>query len=113
MTVKLNEPSGALIPGSPVQIKVITEASEEGVVLPTQAVQQDDSGKFVWIRDQAGTAQKKPVALGLEGVLQVEIKSGLEAEQTVLLPNPNTPLSVGQSVEVMEEGTGMPDEGEI
>ncbi|OCR01021.1 efflux transporter periplasmic adaptor subunit [Oscillatoriales cyanobacterium USR001] len=94
-TVKLDTPSRTLIPGSQVNVEIILQQRQKVVVLNTEVVVRSESKPFVWIRDSQGKAQKKPVTLGLEGLTQVEITSGLRAGDRVVIPPPEPPLEPG------------------
>ncbi len=49
----------------------------------------------MWVRDAEGKAQKKPITLGLEGLTTVEVSKGLQAEDQVLIPSPDSVLKPG------------------
>jgi HlyD family secretion protein len=99
-TVKLDPQSDRLIPGSPVNVDIILERRQDVVAIDTEAVQQSDLEPFVWVLDGQGKAQKRNVALGLEGLTNVEITSGLRPGDKVLLPPPDTELKSGMLVRV-------------
>lgn len=101
--VQLDKPTGTLIPGSQVSVEIVLKQRQKVVVLGTEAIDRSESKPFVWIEDAEGRAQKRPVTLGLEGLTQVEITSGLRQGDKVLLPPPDTPLQPGTPVKVKEE----------
>ncbi len=94
-TIQLDQPTRTLIPGSAVSVEIILEERNNVVVINTELIQREGTSNFVWILDSENTAQKQPVTLGLEGLIQVEITSGLEAGDTVISPPPETPLEPG------------------
>ena len=96
--VLLDKPTGTLIPGSPVSVEIVLKQRQKVVVLGTEAIDRSESKPFVWIEDAQGKAQKRPVTLGLEGLTQVEITSGLRQGDKVLLPPPDSPLQPGTPV---------------
>lgn len=100
--VKLNQPTGTLIPGSQVNVEIVVQQRQNVVVLNTEAVQRSQSKPFVWVKDAQGRAQKQPVTLGLEGVTQVEIKAGLRPGQNVVLPPTEPPLQPGTPLKELE-----------
>ncbi|NEP00289.1 MAG: efflux RND transporter periplasmic adaptor subunit [Symploca sp. SIO2E9] len=102
-TVLLDQPTGILIPGSQVNVEIILERKQDVVALSTEAIVHSSSKPFVWVRDEDGNAQKKPVSLGLEGLTTVEITSGVEAGEQVLLPPPESPLEPGIPVISQED----------
>ena len=97
-TVLLDEPSGILIPGSQVSVEIVLQQQEDVVTLPVQAIQRLGKKSFVWVKDNQGLAQKRDVTLGLEGFSTVEVTSGLNPGEEVLLPLPDSPLQPGMPV---------------
>ncbi|MGC9524922.1 MAG: efflux RND transporter periplasmic adaptor subunit [Limnospira sp.] len=97
-TIKLDRPTGSLIPGSPVSVEIVLDSREAVIVLNTELIQRDEESPYVWVLDADDRAQKRPVTLGLEGLLQVEVKSGLSPGDRVISPSPDAPLKPGMSV---------------
>lgn len=97
-TVLLDKPSGILIPGSQVSVEIVLQQQEDVVTLPVQAIGRSGNKSFVWVKDDRGLAQKRDVTLGLEGLSTVEVTSGLNPGEEVLLPPPDSPLSPGMPV---------------
>lgn len=96
--IQLDTPSRTLIPGSLVSVEIIIQRVSNVIVLPIEAIQNQGEYPFVWVRNSENKAQKKPVKLGLEGLTSLEIKSGLQIGQEILLPPPEPPLEEGMSV---------------
>lgn len=96
--VQLDEPTGTLIPGSQVSVEIIQEQRQNVVTIDPSAIERSESQPFVWIRDDYGKAQKRPVTLGLEGATNVEVRYGLRPDEQVILPPPETPLKPGTPV---------------
>ena len=94
-TVLLDKPSKTLIPGSQVNVEIVLEQRKNVVTLPLEALQSADSQPFVWVKDAKGQAKKQPVTLGLEGLRLVEVTSGLQAGEQVVLPPPDQTLTPG------------------
>ncbi|MDF0555790.1 efflux RND transporter periplasmic adaptor subunit [Kamptonema sp. UHCC 0994] len=109
-TVRLDTPSGTLIPGSQVNVEIILQQRQKVVVLDTEVIVRSESQPFVWIRDSQGQAQKRPIKLGLEGLTQVEITSGLRPGDTVAIPPPEPSLKPGTPIQ--EEKTTKKDKKE-
>ena len=105
-TVRLDAPTGVLIPGIQVSVDIILEQRQDVVAVNTEAIARSGSETFVWVRDEAGKAQKRPVTLGLEDftTATVEISSGLEPGDEVLLPPIDEPLEEGTPVAIAEKG---------
>lgn len=94
--VRLDAPSETLIPGSLVSVDIIVEESLNALSVPTTALQMEDGEPFVWVRDRDGTAQQRPVVVGLQSVESVEILSGLAAgDEVVATLPPDQPLTPG------------------
>nr|WP_278003384.1 efflux RND transporter periplasmic adaptor subunit [Nodosilinea sp. TSF1-S3] len=97
---QLDRPSGVLIPGGSVSVEVILVQRENVLALPTTAIQQEGGETFVWVIDAHSRLQKRPVTTGLDTLEAVEIVSGLNDTDTVIvnLP-PDRPLAAGMTVE--------------
>ena len=100
---QLNRPSGALIPGGSVSVEVILVQRPNALALPANAIQQEGNESFVWVVDDDGKAQKRPVTTGLDTLEAVEILSGLTETDTVILnAPPDRPLEAGLVVETAD-----------
>ncbi len=97
--VRLDRPTRKLIPGSQVNVEIVVKQRQDVVTLPLEFIQREGRKSFVWVRDGQGKAQKQAIALGLEGLLDVEVKDGLQAGQQVIFPVGDTPLQPGMPVE--------------
>src|SRR5919199_768712 len=96
--VQLDEPTGNLIPGSQVSVEIIQEQRQNVLTVDLSAIERSESKAFVWLRDDYGKAQKRPVTLGLEGTTNVEVRAGLRLGDQVILPPPETFLQPGTPV---------------
>jgi len=96
--VKLDRPSGTLIPGAQVNVEIVLEQRRNVLVLRTEAVQRVEGQPFVWVRDRDNKAQKQKVDLGIEGLLTVEVTSGLDHTQEVIIPPVEPPLKPGTPI---------------
>ena len=110
---RLAEPSGALIPGSAVSVEIVLEQRQNALVVPVTALQRDAATPYVWVKTADNTAQQQEVEIGLETLESVEILSGLQAgdEIVVFLPpdvvlTPGQPLTVPQLEGAPEAGGG-------
>lgn len=102
-TVRLDKPTRSLIPGSQVNVELVIEQRPNVVALNTEAIQRTGATPFVWVQDAAGKAEKRSVTLGLEGLVTVEVKSGLQPGEKVILPPPEPPLMPGMRVTAQTE----------
>lgn len=94
-TVKLDKPTGSLIPGSQVSVEIAVQQRKKVVAVNLETVMRSEGKPFVWIVDEEGKARKRNVTLGLEGVIQVEVKSGLKVGDKIITPTPDISLKPG------------------
>ena len=85
-----------LRPGFQGDANVVINASENTLVVPFEALVEENGQNYVWVIAN-GKAQKKAVVKGLEGELNTEITSGL-AENDVVVLNPAKTLTSGAAV---------------
>jgi len=97
-TVQLAQPTGVLIPGSPVSVEIILEEETNVIVLNTELIQSPEDSPFVWKLDSNHQAQKQSVTLGIKGLTQVEIKSGLKVGDTLVIPPPDSSIQPGTPI---------------
>ncbi|MGD2181335.1 HlyD family efflux transporter periplasmic adaptor subunit [Lusitaniella coriacea] len=95
---RLDTPSGTLIPGSSVNVEIILAQREKVIALSTEMIQREGEETFVWVRNKQGEAEKRQVILGLEGLTTVEIKSGLNSRDRVVVPSPDLELQPGMTL---------------
>ncbi len=105
-TVLLNIPTRKLLPGSRVNVDIILQQRQNVVVLNTEAIQRSEPNPFVWVRDSQSQAQKRAIALGLEGLQTAEVTSGLRPGEQVILPPPQPALKPGIPVTEEDKGKG-------
>jgi HlyD family secretion protein len=87
--VQLDQSDPALKPGFSVSLTVITSSKPNVLQMPQEAVFTQDKLKYVYIVDQ-GTLSQKQVTTGITGDINVEILSGInEGDQVVLNPSKN------------------------
>lgn len=98
--VSLDQLNKNIVPGTPVTVTLIISQQENVVVIPSEVIQQNDSETFVWMRDKEGKAFKRIIKPGLEGLENLEVKSGLKPGDEVLIPSLETPLNEGDNVVV-------------
>jgi HlyD family secretion protein len=98
--VGLNKTNRNIVPGTPVTVTLILSQRNKVLVLPNEAVQQNDTETFVWIKDSQGKAIKRNIKIGLQGLDNTEIKSGLKLGDEVLIPPTENPLNVDSHVKI-------------
>ncbi|MGB3404781.1 MAG: efflux RND transporter periplasmic adaptor subunit [Microcoleaceae cyanobacterium] len=97
-TIQLDKPTGSLIPGSPVSVEIILENQNNVVVVDTELIQRDQQSPYVWILNEQNKAEKQPITLGLEGLLQVEVTSGLNPGDTIIQTSPDESIQPGSVI---------------
>jgi len=83
--------------GMNASVTMLLEIREDVVIVPSQAVQSDNSGDVVTIIDRDATINI-PVSIGITNGDQTEVTSGLEEGQVVLVPGgPNSSATMSSS----------------
>ena len=99
--IELPNPDGQLRPGSYARVQLEVERKQDALLLPVQAVLVEKAGTSVFtVAD--GKAKKVPVKTGFNDGTNVEIASGINPEQAVILLgkmtlNDGQPISVGET----------------
>lgn len=76
-------PGGALRPGAFAEIDLVLARRAGALMVPTQSVIPDANGAKVFV-SKGGTAQPRPIGLGLRTETKVEVTHGLAAGDTVV-----------------------------
>jgi len=79
-----NNAKGEFKSGMFVRLTLVLENSEDVILIPTEAIVPEMGGKKVWVVSD-GAAKSKPVATGFRSNNSIEILSGLEASDTVIV----------------------------
>jgi len=102
--VRTPNPQDRLKEGQVVSVLIATDVHRNALTVPQTALVPDPNhyqGKMVYI-DQAGKAQPVPVKTGIERNGQIEILSGLSADETVVAKG-SYGLPAGTPIEVVAE----------
>ena len=91
-------------PGMPVTVAVATEAPRERILLPRQALIDDDGVAVVIVQTSGETFERRPVRTGMRAAGRVEIVSGLEAGEQVVTEGAYAVLLAGRDTD--EAGHG-------
>ena len=76
-----------LKPQMTANVDILVAKSENTITLPTQAIQSDPEGIFVMVPGtEPGSTVHRPVEVGLDDGMSVEIVSGLSEGEEVLIP---------------------------
>jgi RND family efflux transporter MFP subunit len=78
---------GTLVDGMYAETSLVLSQKTGALTVPIQAVRRDGTGASVWTVDRAGRVQERSVKLGDEGSDRVEILSGLEENDRVVIGN--------------------------
>jgi RND family efflux transporter MFP subunit len=82
--VKLNETIGTNLPsGTSAAVDVIGGRAEDVVLVPVEALHEIGNGKYTVFVMENGTPKLRTVEVGLQDITYAEIRSGLEANETV------------------------------
>jgi len=79
-----NNANGKLMSGMFARINLIISQSGEVLLIPTEATVQEMEGKKVW-RVLNGKAQSQPITTGFRSNNQVEVLSGLQKGDTIMI----------------------------
>ncbi|MCH5347914.1 MAG: HlyD family efflux transporter periplasmic adaptor subunit [Oscillospiraceae bacterium] len=83
VTVNINEPEESLKQGYTAQVKLITSEPDIMTIVPYDAVDQDDTGEFVYILTD-GRAYKRYIETGEELSDGVELKTVLDENERII-----------------------------
>jgi multidrug efflux pump subunit AcrA (membrane-fusion protein) len=93
---EIADPKGQLPTNAAVEVQIVTGEKSGTLVVPRAAVLRDGDRRFVYLLD-AGRARRRDVQVGLSGLTEVEILSGVSEKDAVILPGA-TALSEGLRV---------------
>ncbi|MFM6369444.1 MAG: efflux RND transporter periplasmic adaptor subunit, partial [Dolichospermum sp.] len=96
--ISLDEGNQNIVSGTPVVVTLIIFKRENVITIPNDAIQQNDSQTFVWMRDKQGKSFKKIIKIGLQGLDNIEVISGLKPGDEILIPILDNPLNEGDNV---------------
>lgn len=83
VTVNINEPEESLKQGYTAQVKLITSEPDVMTIVPYEAVNQDDTGEFVYVLTD-GKAYKRYIETGEELSAGVELKTVLDENERII-----------------------------
>ncbi|HEY9045612.1 MAG TPA: efflux RND transporter periplasmic adaptor subunit [Ohtaekwangia sp.] len=84
MRAELKNTEHQYVPGMQAQV-LLTNASQESLALPTDAVIRDGKGTHVYIQSGSNTFEQRTVKTGIEDFDKVQITEGLQAGDTVVV----------------------------
>ena len=95
---EIADPSKLLPPNASVNVQIVTGEKPDALSIPRAALLRDGERRYVY-RLEGGRARRSDVSVGLVGLNDVEITSGLKENDTVILPG-MVPLTDGARVNV-------------
>ena len=93
---EISDPTAQLPPNASVNVQIVVAEKPSALVVPRAALLRDGDRRYVWVR-RDGRARRQVVTVGLVGLTEVEISSGLSEGDTVLMSGA-IPLSEGLRV---------------
>jgi HlyD family secretion protein len=96
--VDIDNSAGTLRPGMYAMVTILLDLRENALTLPVSAIVRDGSKAFVCCVN-SGKIDRRPVELGLRSGDEIEIFSGLDEREWVVVTRPES-LQQGQEVEV-------------
>jgi HlyD family secretion protein len=97
--IDVKNPEGVLRPGMFATVSITLEQRSDVLTVPATAVVREGPDAFCY-RVEAGKVERKQVQLGLRSGTEVEIRSGLEPEQSIVQA-PSASMKPGQAVEII------------
>jgi RND family efflux transporter MFP subunit len=95
--IDVPNPNHEIVPGMYAYATLVLQESNEALVVPVQVLRESGSSVSVFRVGADNTVQEVPVTLGLQNATQVEILSGLNAGD-VLIVSPSATLHNGETV---------------
>lgn len=89
VVVEITEPyKGLLRPEMTASVTILMETRQGVLALPSRAIHRENGRTVVYLAGSSGNPETRPVAVGMSDGDWIEIASGLEEGQTVLLDVP-------------------------
>ncbi len=86
MRAEVPNPELALLPGQFVRVRVIA-GTQQAIVVPQSAVQQNESGRFVWLVNEEGKAVTRNIRAGNWVGKDWVVLDGLKSGDKVITDN--------------------------
>ncbi len=83
--VQTSKPPDSLRPGMTVQISITAATAKDAVIVPNNSIYQtNDGANYVVVAGSDNIAQQKNVQLGIRGIAETQITSGVNAGESVI-----------------------------
>jgi RND family efflux transporter MFP subunit len=100
VTAEIQSPTAQFRPGAFVRVSINTDTVDDAVLIPKAAVVERDGETFVFVTEDE-TAHRIVVQLGYENGASVEVRSGINSGDLVVVAGQGA-LSEGDKVELIE-----------
>ena len=95
--IKISNPDENLILGFEANCDILTASEENALVIPYEAVKTDKQGQYCYVLAAGNHAKKVYFEAGISSDSYIQVVSGLQAEDSVIL-NPSEKVEDGKSV---------------
>ncbi len=85
VTVRFDPPNRGFRPGAFVRVDIQTNTDSDAVLIPKQAVIEEDAQLYVVVIGEDGTARRIAVDLGYQNETDVQVRSGVREGETVVV----------------------------
>jgi RND family efflux transporter MFP subunit len=85
--IDVENPDGALKEGMYAEAKIILKQRKDALTVPIQALERNATGATLLIVNSQGKVEQRQVALGVEGSDRVEVTSGVNENDRVIIGN--------------------------
>lgn len=89
-TIDLNKDE-MIKPGMSAEVRLINNSVKDTIIIPMEVVQFDhENNPYVLVKDEEGSVVKREIKTGINDGTMVEIKKGIEKDETVYYNNTST-----------------------
>ena len=81
--IEVANPDGSLRANMFVSVEIAADLGREGLTVPSAAIQQTEAGPIAFVRTGNDRFEKRDLTLGVQRADWVEVKSGVQADETV------------------------------
>ena len=105
--IDVENPQGTLKEGMYAEVKLVLQENKDALSVPTQAVVQEGTDRYVLVVDEQNRVQKRDVELGEQTSSAVEILHGLSEKERVISAN-QSGFQIGELVNPRVEPGSVP-----
>jgi membrane fusion protein (multidrug efflux system) len=99
----VDNPDGRILPGMFARVEIVKKRFEDALAVPLYAVISQDDENFVYLEND-NKAEKRPVELGILEGWMIQVKSGLNVGDKVIIVG-HRQVDEGQAVQVIKNVT--------